>query len=219
MFRRRTRRGRWRRLQEFFWPSSGWRRSCRYMIHRIGRLPGTPYSIAAGFASGAAISFMPLVGLHFCLGALWAWLVRGNIVASMIGTAVGNPWTFPFIWVATYKFGSWLGIAPSHAELRNSAFAAGGHHGIDFPALFAAMVDASMRGDFAYLFHHIWPIWLPMFVGSLPFAILAWPAFFLSLKPVVAVYQHRRIARRMRQRQRDELDLREGIREQDRTGI
>jgi len=188
------------------------------MLHRVGRLPGSPYSIAAGFACGAAISFTPLVGLHFCLGALWAWAVRGNIVASMIGTAVGNPWTFPFIWVATYKFGSWLGLGPTHAEIRGSEFVAG-HHGIDFPALFAAMVDASTRGDVIYLFDRIWPIWLPMFLGSLPFVALAWPLFFLPLRPVVAAYQHRRIAERLRRRQAEERELREGIRAQDRTGI
>lgn len=189
------------------------------MLHRVGRLPGTPYSIAAGFACGAAISFTPLVGLHFCLGALWAWAIRGNIVASMIGTAVGNPWTFPFIWVATYKLGSWLGIAPSRAEVRSSEFAAGGHHGIDFPALFAAMVDASMRADFAYLFDRVWPLWLPMFVGSLPFLALAWVVFFLPLRSVVAAYQYRRQSRRLRQRRQEERTLRDGIERQDGTGI
>ena len=75
------------------------------MKHRLARIDGTPYAIAAGFASGAAISFTPFVGLHFIFAAIIAWIVRGNILTSAIGTAVGNPWTFPFIWAATYNLG------------------------------------------------------------------------------------------------------------------
>lgn len=189
------------------------------MLHRVARLPGPPHSIAAGFACGAAISFMPLVGLHFALGALWAWLVRGNIVASMIGTAVGNPWTFPFIWVASYKVGHWLGVAPSRAEMRSSEFVAGGHHGIDFPALFAAMVDASIRGDIAYLFDRIWPLWLPMFVGSLPFVALSWLIAYLPLRSMIAAYQHRRLVRRLQRQRRENRALADGIERQDQSGI
>ena len=75
------------------------------MKHRLARIDGTPYAIAAGFATGAAISFTPFVGLHIILAAIIAWIVRGNILTSAIGTAVGNPWTFPFIWAATYNLG------------------------------------------------------------------------------------------------------------------
>jgi hypothetical protein len=35
---------------------------------------------------------------HFVLSALLAYIARANIIASAIGTVVGNPWTFPFIW-------------------------------------------------------------------------------------------------------------------------
>lgn len=75
------------------------------MKHRLARIDGTPYAIAAGFASGAAVSFTPFVGLHLIFAAIIAWIVRGNILTSAIGTAVGNPWTFPFIWAATYNLG------------------------------------------------------------------------------------------------------------------
>ena len=33
---------------------------------------------------------------------LVAFVIRGNLIASMIGTAVGNPFTFPFIWLTIY---------------------------------------------------------------------------------------------------------------------
>lgn len=105
MFRRRKKQSFLIKVREFLWPSAGWRRAGHYMKHRLARIDGTPYAIAAGFASGAAVSFTPFVGLHFIFAAIIAWIVRGNILTSAIGTAVGNPWTFPLIWAASYNVG------------------------------------------------------------------------------------------------------------------
>lgn len=105
MFRRRKKQSFFIKVREFLWPSAGWRRAGNYMKHRLARIDGTPYAIAAGFASGAAVSFTPFVGFHFIFAAIIAWIVRGNILTSAIGTAVGNPWTFPFIWAVTYNLG------------------------------------------------------------------------------------------------------------------
>ena len=65
MFQRRRQLRPHHRLRNFFWPTSGFRRSFSYLWHRIARLPGTPHAIAAGFAFGAAISFTPFIGGHF----------------------------------------------------------------------------------------------------------------------------------------------------------
>ena len=65
--------------------------------------------IAIGFAAGVFVSFTPLFGLHIVLGAALAWLVRGNIVASLIGTLAGNPVTTP----SSPRFPSRSGIASS----------------------------------------------------------------------------------------------------------
>src|SRR3546814_12530299 len=108
MFKRRMPLPFHRRARAFLWPRGGWRLSGPYVAHRLRRLPGPPYRIAAGFASGAAISFTPFIGLHFVLATLLALCIRGNIVASAIGTMVGNPWTFPLIWLWTYSLGHWL---------------------------------------------------------------------------------------------------------------
>ena len=105
MFRRRKKQSFLIKVREFLWPSAGWRRAGHYMKHRLARIDGSPYAIAAGFASGAAVSFTPFVGVHFIFAAIIAWIVRGNILTSAIGTAVGNPWTFPFIWAASYNVG------------------------------------------------------------------------------------------------------------------
>ena len=159
-----------------------------YLFHRVGRLPGTPYSIAAGFACGAAISFTPFVGLHFVFASLCAWLMRASILASVVGTAVGNPWTFPFIWAWIYNIGLWMLYGGEGA----------GDHVEDFSAMFASMIQAMLNFDLAFLFHAIWPVWWPMLLGSVPSFVVVWLIFFFTLRPLIASYQHRRVSRRMR---------------------
>lgn len=168
-----------RRLAGFVWPRGGVGRSLRYVGHRLARLPGTPHRIAAGFAAGAAISFTPLVGFHFLGGALLALLLRGNLLASAIGTAVGNPWTFPFIWAWIYGLGRWILGQAGQME--------------------------SLPGGFSitHIFDNFWGIFLPMMVGGVPTAIVVWFAVYFPVRRVVAGYQaarRRRMARRGRPR-------------------
>jgi len=90
LFRRRSS-NRWARLQAFFWPEKGFWRGWIYLLFRILRLRSSDYSLSAGFACGVFASFTPLIGAHFFLAAALAWAIRGNIIMSMIGTAIGNP--------------------------------------------------------------------------------------------------------------------------------
>jgi uncharacterized protein (DUF2062 family) len=166
------------RVRSFVWPKAGWRRASRYMAHRVRRLPGTPYRIAAGVASGAAVSFTPFIGLHFVVAAMLALLLRGNVVASAIGTAVGNPWTFPFIWTWIYTLGQWLMGADAAS---------------DFPATL----------DLDYIFERPLDVLWPMTLGALPTAVVVWIAIFWPVRGAVAEYQHvrhRRIRRKVRAR-------------------
>jgi uncharacterized protein (DUF2062 family) len=175
MFRRRRKRTLPERAMEFLWPGMGWRRTGIYYAVRLKRLPGTPYSIACGFACGAAVSFTPFVGLHFVLGALVALILRGNILAAAIGTAVGNPWTFPFIWSAIYYFGT-----------RLLGFDAGG--------------QAPKSLEMSTIFNEPETVLLPMTAGGLPVAIVVWFLFFIPLRRVIANYQYHRRQRRLRRR-------------------
>lgn len=174
MFKRRTPLPLIRRLREFVWPRAGWRRTVLYLAHRIGRVPGTPYRIAAGFACGAAVSFTPFMGFHFILAALLALLIRGNVIASAFGTAVGNFWTFPFIWIWTYNLGRWLLGEVGESRLP---------------------VHLSLH----YIIDNFWEVFWPMTVGGLPTAVVAWFAFFWPVRAVVLQYQRRR-ERRLRKR-------------------
>lgn len=158
-------------VRNIVWPKLGWGRASRYLFHRVGRLPATPYSIASGFAIGAAISFTPFMGFHFAGAALIAWVIGGNLLASALGTVVGNPWTFPFIWLWIYNFGNWL-----------------------------LQTDATQKAPEALTLqlifdHPDWLLW-PMTVGGVPTAIVAWLVFYWPIKKLVAGYQHHRHHRR-----------------------
>ncbi len=177
-------------VQSFVWPKAGWSRASRYIAHRVRRLPGTPYRIAAGFACGAAVSFTPFIGLHFVFAALFALLLRGNVVASAIGTAVGNPWTFPFIWVWTFALGQWLMGAEAASDL---------------PAALSL----------SYIFERPMDVLWPMTLGALPTALVVWMGTFWTARGAVAEYQHVR-HRRRRSKVRARTARREAIRRTER---
>lgn len=176
LFQRAKKRSIWAKLRQLIWPQMGWRRVGRYYGVRIKRLPGSPYSIAAGFACGAAVSFTPFIGFHFIFGALLAWVMRGNIIASAIGTAVGNPWTFPFIWAGVY----WLGTKILGYE-----------RGEELPAELTISV----------IFEQPTAILIPMLVGGLPVGVVVWFIFYLPIRRIVGNYQNRRRSARIRRQQ------------------
>ena len=176
MFRRRENMTFMQRTREFVWPRMGWLRTGTYIRHRVVRLPGSPYSIAAGLACGVAVSFTPFIGLHFVLGALMAWLIGGNLIASAIGTALGNPWTFPFIWWGTLQLGeSILGSTRATNIPENISL--------------------------YYIFDHPWAVLLPMTVGGLLVAVAVWIVVYFSASYFVERYQRIRAERLRRRRE------------------
>jgi uncharacterized protein (DUF2062 family) len=151
----------------------GWGRIFRFWTFKLKRLQGSPYAIACGFACGAAVSFTPFVGFHFIFAAMLAWVMRGNIIASAIGTAVGNPWTFPFIWAGIMWLGTWI---------------LGYERGQELP-------EELTIGS---IFEHPETVLLPMLVGGLPTGVVVWIIIFLPIRRVVGNYQHHRQARRLK---------------------
>lgn len=171
MFKQENKINFFKRAINFIWPSIGWRRSFYYILARLSRIKGSAYSIAAGFACGAAISFSPFVGLHFILGAIWAYVIRGNIFAAILGTAVGNPWTFPFIWIWVYQFGCWIYFDDSTREIDH----------YNFNDLFMNITYSLINGNFQSTLNLAKPILLPMTIGSLPTMIFIWIIFYFTL--------------------------------------
>ena len=152
-----------------------WARILKYWTFKLKRLQGSPYAIACGFACGAAVSFTPFIGFHFILAAVLAWVLRGNIIASAIGTAVGNPWTFPFIWAGIMWIGTWI---------------LGYERGQELP----------QELTFGAIFEQPGTVLLPMLVGGLPVSVVVWILIYFPIRRVVGNYQHHRQARRLRRR-------------------
>lgn len=167
------------RVGRFFWPRGGLGRSVEYLRHRLGRLPDTPHRLAAGFASGVACSFTPLIGLHFILAGLLALVLRGNIVASAFGTIIGNPWTFPVIWSTTFIVGSQF---------------AGQANGMNpFEAM---QINEILSDPWGVLS----PIIGPMMLGAIPLAILSWTVTYFLLVRFFRFYRAKRLSRIYRKR-------------------
>lgn len=151
----------------------------RYMLLKLDKIDAGPYAVAAGFACGSAISFTPFVGFHMILAAITAFLVRGSIVASAIGTLVGNPWTFAFIWPATLYTGRlFLG---SHEAGK-----------INFLQLFEKLMHAVLNLDFHMFVSDILPVLLPMMIGCIPYYILAWAVSYYFVKKTMDKFSARR---------------------------
>lgn len=154
-------------------------RYSRYMLLKLDKLKGTPYSIAAGFACGVAISFTPFVGFHMLLAAITAFIIRGNILSSAFGTVMGNPWTFPIIW-PTILFTGRFFLNDNHIDK------------IDFIKLFKNLADAVVHLDFSLLVSDVWPVLLPMMVGCIPYYIIAWCISFYIVKRAMERFKLRR---------------------------
>ena len=108
MFKRRERRSIFRFFYEVVFSLKGISRAIEYVGIRLKRIPDTPHKISLGMSCGIFASFTPLFGLHFLIAGLLSYLLRANVLASLIGTFVGNPITFPIITVFNLKLGEWL---------------------------------------------------------------------------------------------------------------
>ena len=195
ILKRRESVGLWRRVRNFFWPEIGFQRAAKYISHKVNRIKGSPHAIALGFAAGAFASFTPAVGFHFVLAALVAWVIGGNILASAIGTSVGNPLTFPFIWIATHNVGSMILGQEGRHDISLSAPDGGvglllAHPGVFFSELWAGLE----------------PVFWPMFIGSMPLGLACGAVCYFVLKPAITRYKIRRA--RIREKRSAEIRAR-----------
>ncbi len=179
-------------VKRVLWPRTGWRRALEYLLHRVRRLPGTPYSIAAGLACGAAMSMTPFIGAHFFMAAALAWLIRANVIASMFGTIVGNPWTFPLIWIGSFQIGQWMLGGEDYVPSNEGSFT----------GMFSALVQSLIEGDGDLFATQVWPVWLPMILGCIPISIVVGLLVYAAFYRPIEIYQMRRRSRRAAKRHR-----------------
>lgn len=203
MFGRRKPRTRYQQIVSWLWPRRGIGPAARYFQKRIMRIKGSPHAIALGFAAGVGVSFLPLPGLHFVLGGVAAFAMRGSIIASAFGTAIGNPWTFPFIWLAGNRMGHWLGVGNGGEMAADSV----GRN-------FALVVEDVMTGRISEALAAGWRVLGPTMVGGAFLGAVAGLAIYLIVRKAVAAYQAGRRAKiaagRARMRQAAKLSAAPG---------
>jgi uncharacterized protein (DUF2062 family) len=193
VFKRRDRRTLVEWTREFVYPRGGFRRATQYVTHRLRRLPDEPHRIARGVFAGVFVSFTPLFGFHFLSAALLAWILRGNIIAALLATFVGNPLTTPIIAVTSVELGhSLLGMEGA----------------LDFGTVVAAFGNAgaelwhNLRAPFTPEVAH-WgnlvtffrTIFWPYFVGGLLPGLVISLGFYWATIPIARAYQKIRAGR------------------------
>lgn len=157
------------RMRVYVWPRRSWARSSRYVLYRLWRLRATPHAIGLGCAAGVFVSFLPFLGMHFIMAGVISWLTRASIIASALGTFIGNPVTFPFIWIGAYQLGAWmLGQQPMVETIDLSA------------GIFQSSLDT------------LWPLIKPMTIGGVPLGLLAGAVSYYLVKRAVEAYQSKR---------------------------
>ncbi len=178
------------RIRRTILPQGGWPRTLRYFGKRVMRISASPHAVGAGFAAGAAASMTPFIGFHFLLSFLFAFLVRGNMLAAALGTAIGNPITFPLIWFSTFEVGNWtLALFGREVRDRNA--------------------EELTHGLLHRSFSDIWPMLKPMIVGSVPLGIIAFVIGYVVVSTATRGFQRAR-RERMTVRRRALHDNRDG---------
>ncbi len=137
-----------------------------YYKLRLARLPGSNYAISSGFACGSMVSFTPLLGLHFILAVIFAFLIRGNFIAALIGTVIGNPITFPFIWGLIYKVGTYV------TNIQH--------------------VNIGSKINFDMIINQTYEIFFPMLLGGLIIAPLVWIISYFIIYSFISSYKRRK---------------------------
>lgn len=191
VFRRRDPRSLWRLAAETVYPRGGYARAIEYIKHRLRRLPDSPEKIGRGMAAGVFISFTPLYGFHFLGGLLIAKLIRGNLIASMIGTFVNNFLTLVPISALAMTLGYWIlgdELRPGKIEELGRIF---GQAGADlWHNAWAPFTAETM--DWAGLQVFFREVFWPYLVGGVgPGLLVALLSYWITV-PLVRVYQANR---------------------------
>lgn len=191
VFKRRDPRPPLRAVAELLYPKGGWTRAFRYVRHRVRRLPDSPERIARGIWAGVFTTFTPFYGMHFVIAFVIARVMRGNVLAALMSTFFGNPFTYLPIGVVSLQTGHFL-LGTEYSESASRSFlgklsdASG-----DLKDNLLAMVtgrDADWQG--LSVFYN--DVFFPYMVGGLiPGAITATICYYLSV-PVIRAYQIRR---------------------------
>lgn len=132
-----------------YWPVM---RQGKLNLIRFLRLRGTPDEVAKGVSLGIFVGMTPTFGFQMLIALFFAWLLRENKVAAVLGVWVTNPITAPFIYAAEYETGRFLlGMdrLSFPSELSFETFKALGFD-ILIPLCFGSLIFAFLWGFLTY---------------------------------------------------------------------
>lgn len=140
---------------------------------------------------GVFTTFTPFYGVHFVVAALLAWLVRGNVMAALLGTFFGNPLTYVPIGVVSLNLGHWMLGSDMDREVDKSIFGKFFDAGADvFWNSWYALTGRSVDWTATHLF---WDdVFYPWLVGGIVPGIFTGLAAYTISLPLIEAYQRRR---------------------------
>ena len=194
MFKRRERRSIFRFFYEVIFSFKGISRAIEYVGIRLKRIPDTPHKISLGMSCGIFASFTPLFGLHFLIAGLLSYLLRANVLASLIGTFVGNPITFPIITVFNLKLGEWI-LGSSEYSSGDGGKIFEGFLDFIFLIYKSFFTEGSIReNNVPRMNEFLNGVFIPYSLGGLILGIFIALVSYFLLRPLVATYQKKRSA-------------------------
>ena len=124
--------------------------------------------------------------MHIFLAALFAYLLKGNIIAALLGTFFGNPITWPFIAAFSVKLGQLLlgyPVANFEASLEQIIQAANGFiRGV--VALFGYG-----ESDWTQVSGFLGELFLPYFLGGFILGLGAAVVTYFIFRPIIYAYK------------------------------
>ena len=194
MFKRRERRSIFRFFYEVIFSFKGISRAIEYVGIRLKRIPDTPHKISLGMSCGIFASFTPLFGLHFLIAGLLSYLLRANVLASLIGTFVGNPITFPIITVFNLKLGEWI-LGSSEYSSGDGGKIFEGFLDFIFLIYKSFFTEGSIgENNVPRMNEFLNGVFIPYSLGGLILGIFIAVISYFLLRPLVATYQKKRSA-------------------------
>ena len=194
MFKRRERRSIFRFFYEVIFSLKGISRAIEYVGIRLKRIPDTPHKISLGMSCGIFASFTPLFGLHFLIAGLLSYLLRANVLASLIGTFVGNPITFPIITVFNLKLGEWI-LGSSEYSSGDGGKIFEGFLDFIFLIYKSFFTEGSIgENNVPRMNEFLKGVFIPYSLGGLILGFFIAIISYFLLRPLVATYQKKRSA-------------------------
>ena len=189
MFKRRERRSIFRFFYEVIFSLKGISRAIGYVGIRLKRIPDTPHKISLGMSCGIFASFTPLFGLHFLIAGLLSYVLRANVLASLIGTFIGNPITFPIITVFNLKLGEWILGSNEYSSGDGGKIFEGF---LDFIFLiYKSLFTEGSIGENSVprMNEFLYGVFIPYSLGGLILGISVAIISYFLLRPLVSTYQ------------------------------